>query len=856
MIDRLKYAITDYFDSWKGRWTLAIGCLLLGFAVPSQRWLLENLVPPIALRWIGWATPPDDVGTSAEGSQTLSHQPPSATALIPTAPPPPSSFLPPPSIAPIPPSWNEAPRLEQRLVFAPSNTAPPLAPSIEAATYRTRLRSDELQLEPISSQDSAQISPPTSGVTASIGEPIQALPDPVQQKRIVMNFQDSPWNLVLQRLASEAGYDLKMDVLPEGTFNYSSNRSMTVSEAIDLFNGYLYSSGYLLVRNGHLLYVVQLDPQEQLPSHLFPMVTPDQLASYGNNELLNLDVALSTIDPTVAAGEIQNLLSPLGKVTALPNSHRIVVTDFGGNLKRLYEMLWIRENDPAYQPQLVFHLKNASAVEVAKAINEYLTGQKQPGGTGGSGSPRANLAASGVSPGTIGVAGTSEAASVVVAEPNSNCILVGSSSHHLEKIRSIIAELDALPPQVLIQALLVEVDLGNVNEFGVELGVQDSVLFDRSVVDKIMTVTETVSNPATGIATTNQSIISQTADPGFNFNNKPLGNNIAANPSRVGSQGLSNFALGRVNTDEGYGGLVLSAGSESISVLLRALAAKRKIDILSRPQIRTLDNKEAMIQIGQQVPVVDGVSLTPVGSANPVIRQDQAGIILTVVPRVSPTNEITIDVQAEKSEFQTGPGSGIPIFTDATNGNVIEAPIKNVSKVDTMVSCISGQTIVLGGMITKGQSKLERKVPVLGDLPFIGWLFRYDNQQVQRKELLIFLTPHVVRHPATSDAHTVNESNRIHFPHADAAQIHGQCPTPPNPDEPRGIEFPERHYERWWERKQRRREAHQAKPPMFQTPAAPEPMGHEGWMMPYDALPPAQSPHGPPVVPIIELGSR
>ncbi len=759
---------------------------------------------------------------------------------MPDVPPPPSSFLPPPWIAPIPPSWNEAPSLEQKLVFAPANTAAPLAQKIEAATFRTRLRSDELQLEPISRQDQPQASPPTSGGTVSISEPIQALPDPVEQKRIVMNFQDSPWNLVLQRLASEAGYDLKMDVLPEGTFNYSSNRSMTVSEAIDLFNGYLYSSGYLLVRNGHLLYVVQLDPTEQLPSHLFPMVTPDQLGRYGNNELLNLDVGLSTIDPNSAAAEIQNLLSPLGKVTALPNSHRIVVTDFGGNLKRLYEMLWIRENDPAYQPQLVFHLKNASAVEVAKAINEYLTGQKQPGGAGATSSPRANLVASGASPGTLGVPGGSEAASVVVAEPNSNCILVGSSSHHLEKIRSIIAELDALPPQVLIQALLVEVDLGNINEFGVELGVQDSVLFDRSVVDKIMTVTETVSNPATGIATTNQSIISQTADPGFNFNNKPLGNNIAANPARVGSQGLSNFALGRVNTDEGYGGLVLSAGSESISVLLRALAAKRKIDILSRPQIRTLDNKEAMIQIGQQVPVVDGVSLTPVGSANPVIRQDQAGIILTVVPRVSPTDEITIDVQAEKSEFQTGPGSGVPIFTDATNGNVIEAPIKNVSKVDTMVSCVSGQTIVLGGMITKGQSKLERKVPVLGDLPFIGWLFRYDNQQTQRKELLIFLTPHVVRHPSVSDAHSVTESNRIHFPHADAAQMHGQCPTPPNPEEPRGIEFPERHYERWWERKQRRREAHQAKPPMFQTPAAPEPMGHEGWMTPYDqAHPPS-----------------
>ena len=89
-------------------------------------------------------------------------------------------------------------------------------------------------------------------------------------------------------------------------------------------------------------------------------------------------------------------------------------------------------------------------------------------------------------------------------------------------------------------------------------------------------------------------IISQNAQPGFAFNNAALGNNPANNTSAVGAQGLSNFALGRVNNDLGYGGLVLSAGSESVSVLIRALAAQRKIHVLSRPQIRTLDNQPAL----------------------------------------------------------------------------------------------------------------------------------------------------------------------------------------------------------------------------------------------------------------------
>ncbi|MFN8705823.1 MAG: type II secretion system protein GspD, partial [Planctomyces sp.] len=209
-----------------------------------------------------------------------------------------------------------------------------------------------------------------------------------------------------------------------------------------------------------------------------------------------------------------------------------------------------------------------------------------------------------------------------------------------------------------------------------------------------------------GTQTTNQNIISRTAAPGFNYNNQPLGNNVAANPTRLGPQGLSNFGVGRVNGDLGFGGLVLSAGSESVNLLLRALDAQFNIDVLSRPQIRAVENHQAFIQIGQQVPVVDGVSVTPVGSANPVIRQDQAGIILKVTPRISPDGRVQLDVNAEKSAFNLAPGTGVPIFTDATNGNVIEAPIKDITTADTTVSVQSGQTIVLGGMITNDQTNV------------------------------------------------------------------------------------------------------------------------------------------------------
>lgn len=223
----------------------------------------------------------------------------------------------------------------------------------------------------------------------------------------------------------------------------------------------------------------------------------------------------------------------------------------------------------------------------------------------------------------------------MVAEKTTNSLPIRGTSEEMSTIQRLICDLDRAPREVLVQALLVEVELGNTNELGVELGFQDSVLFDRRVVDKLVTVSQTTTAP-NGTQTTNQSIISRTAAPGFNFNNQPLGNNVAASPSTIAPQGLSNFGVGRVNGDLGFGGLVLSDGSESVNLLLRALDAQFNIDVLSRPQVRAVENHKAFIQIGRQVPVVDGVAITPVGSANPVIRQDQAGIILKVTPRISP----------------------------------------------------------------------------------------------------------------------------------------------------------------------------------------------------------------------------
>ncbi len=581
-----------------------------------------------------------------------------------------------------------------------------------------------------------------------------------EESRFSFNFQGVPWDRVITRFADEAGLSLQMDVAPPGVFNYQDPRRHTITQVLDVLNDRLLRAGYLLVRRDRSLILVDATDERGIPRSLVPEVDRFELENRGRNELLSIAIPVPGGNLAEAAREAEGLLGPLGSVVRLDGSQRIYVTDVGSNLRRIHRILAEDAQVHLRMPHAVIQLHNSQAEEVAKAVSAFFNPQLAAGVTG------QVAAATGGSVVPVG-----RQPVVVVPEPATNSLVITGPRHLVDHARQVVAELDHNPAQVVIQALLVEVELGNTEELGVEVGVQDSVLFHRSVIDDILTITETVTNPGTGTQTTNQTIVSQTASPGFNFNNPTLGNNVAIHPGRVGTQALSNLAVGRVNGDLGYGGLVLSAGSESINVMLRALSEHRKVDILSRPQIRTLSNRKAKIQIGQQVPVVDGVAVNSVGSANPVIRQDDAGIILGVIPRINPDGTVVLDVKAEKSQFQTAPGTGVPIFTDATSGNVIEAPIKDITSAEATVRIETGQTIVLGGMITKGKVRVDRKVPVLGDIPLLGHAFRYDLDQTIRKELLIFLTPQVVDGRLESDRIKNEEISRVHLPVRSVMQL-------------------------------------------------------------------------------------
>lgn len=411
----------------------------------------------------------------------------------------------------------------------------------------------------------------------------------------------------------------------------------------------------------------------------------------------------------------------------------------------------------------VFRLKNAEAATVAQVLNEWLENERAAEADADlSYSPRELI----------------EREVIVVAEPATNSLIVSATPRYEAELRRLVEELDERPPMVMIQVLIAEVGLNDTDEFGVELGLQDSLLFDRSLLSDTQFITTTVNEQSPGgatISTQTQNIISSNLTPGFNFNNQALGNNgstqALARAGNIGAQALSSFALSRVNSDLNFGGFVMSASSSNVNLLLRALQESRRLEVLSRPQITTLDGKLGSVQVGARVPRITAVNQNLAGGQTNAIEYEPVGIILQVTPRISVDGQVVMNVAAEKSEV--GPeAEGIAISISAT-GEVIRAPQIKLTRAETTVSATSGQTVVLSGLLTKRTLDIHRRVPLLADIPLLGDLFRYDAVQQARTELLIILTPRVIRSELDAEMLKQVESSRMSWVLSDVIGMHG-----------------------------------------------------------------------------------
>ncbi|MCP5526398.1 MAG: hypothetical protein H7A47_06270 [Verrucomicrobiales bacterium] len=265
----------------------------------------------------------------------------------------------------------------------------------------------------------------------------------------------------------------------------------------------------------------------------------------------------------------------------------------------------------------------------------------------------------------------------IVAETNSNSLLISASPRYFDEVKTLLTELDQPQPQVLIQVLLAEITLDSTMELGVEWNY--------------------VGN----------------GDPTFGTG--------------------TDFDL--ANTFNNFGGYYASLTGSDVQVLLRALRVDGRLEILSRPQILTADNQEATINIGQRVPIITSANTTPQGGQNNQFQYEDVGVILNVTPRISPDGFVKMDVgptisALSSANVEVNPGVSVPIINQRT--------------ATTTVTVQSGQSVLIGGLISTLDDQRAKKVPFLGDIPGLGLLFRSKTSIQDRKELLIVLTPQIL----------------------------------------------------------------------------------------------------------------
>lgn len=436
-------------------------------------------------------------------------------------------------------------------------------------------------------------------------------------------------------------------------------------------------------------------------------------------------------------------LVPL-RITTDTRTNSVIVSGSQSDLE-VIEVLLLRldEESAKLRSTEVVWLRNSSSVDVANALTNLFNAQR----TNITNTLAQQQGANGTQ---ISVFERIDREVFVFAEPATNSLVISATPRYMQQARQVIEKLDRQQPMIAVEILIAEVTLEDTLDFGTEFGLQDSLLFDR--------------NSASGGTLTS---------PGFNLGTPFTTGSPQRRPQNVAGQGSSGFGLGRTNTGLGYGGLVLAAGSESVSMLFRALQDANRIQILSRPQLMTIDNNISYVQVGQDVPRITGSTQNQFGGLQNTFIDVPVGLIMQIQPRTNQDGLINMIVAVTRSRL--GPEATGVVVGFGANGEVVRSPVIEKTVAQTRVTAYDGQTVVLGGLITKERATRSRRIPWLADIPLAGALFRFDTENEKRTELLVVMTPRVVNFNDSEKLDMIKqvESSRMSWCLADVLNIHG-----------------------------------------------------------------------------------
>ena len=608
-------------------------------------------------------------------------------------------------------------------------------------------------LQPVLAQDANTAELATTTATSAANQDTSA-------NKGTLNFVEADIESVIAAVGDYTGTTFIVDPRVKGTITLVSEKPLSKAQAFQLLTSALRLRGYTVVAgNGYTKVVPEADAKLQAGPMQAGSVRGDQIATQIFH--LNYESANNLV------GVLRPLISPNNTINANPGNNTLIITDYADNLLRLGKIITALDG-PASGDLHVMPIRYAIANDLATIVNRLL----EPVGTGGDAGrvtvlayprtnsillrapseARLNLAKSLIlkldqptaQPGNVHVVylknadatklaqtlravvssdttaintaapvpGTSTpqqislpsggSAGFIQADPTTNTIIITASESVYRDLRTVIDQLDARRAQVYIESLIVEVSASK----AAELGVQWAALSG-----------DNTSNYRVGALT--------------GFTSQGGGDNLISQASTKAATG---------NLLSPGNGLTLGVFNQSgLGALAHALESDSSANILSMPNLITLDNEEAKIIVGQNVPFLTGQYTTAAsaGSAgvNPfqTIERKDIGLTLRVKPQISQGDTVKMAIYQETSG----------IDKSVSTGGAGLATTKR--SLDTNVLVDDGQIIVLGGLIDDNMQDSIEKVPGLGDIPIIGGLFQYKTRSHVKRNLMVFLRPTIIR---------------------------------------------------------------------------------------------------------------
>ena len=609
---------------------------------------------------------------------------------------------------------------------------------------------------------------------------------------VTLNFVNADIEAVARTMAAIIGRNIVVDPRVKGTINLSTERPVPPTVAYNQFLATLRLSGFTVVDAAGLLKVVpeadaklqggavsvgppaagnqivtqifrlNYEPAANLVPILRPLISPNNTINVnpGNNSLVITDYAdnlqrlgriISALDVSNAtdveviplryalapdlAPVVQRLAETGGGAGAAPGQQGQIDSSFRTTViaETRSNSLLVRAANPARlnlvrtlvqrldQPGLqsetgniyVVYLKNAEAARLAVTLRAALAATGAAGGAGAAGLPAPATAAA-VPGATAATAPTQPSAQPstggqIQADPATNSLIITAAEPQYRQIRAVIDRLDSRRAQVFVESLIAEVNANKVAEFGIQWQDVLGNKGDRNI----------------GVLGTNFTV------GGANIISLQTGLDKGTTLPSPGA----NLALVR-NTN----GIFL------LSALARFLETNADGNTLSTPNLLTLDNEEAKIVIGQNVPFVTGqftnAGTGTSGTVNPfqTIERKDVGLTLRIKPQISENGTIKMQIFQEVSSI------------DATSINSATGLITNKRSIESSVLVDDGSIVVLGGLLQDDYGGNQQKVPGLGDIPIFGNLFRSETRSRNKTNLMVFLRPVVVRDAAQVDA--------------------------------------------------------------------------------------------------------